>query len=1002
MEETLRQLREAKIAEAAQIKYKYYCSVCLLIRDENEYLKEWLAWHIGQGVQYFYIYDNGSKYPVYDFLLSLGIDHGKATVIDFCGKHEHLQHEAYNNCLKRFGKVSRWIGFIDSDEMVRVKDGTKLPEFLKEFEDFAGVFMPWVIYDANGHINKSDLPCRERFTKAASSDLWPGMGKVFVQPLYMREMLVHNGYPAEGFHMADENKNPIEAAVIMAPSATSERICVDHYYTKSHEEWVEKIWRGSCNPDYLRKYDEFFHFNPDLAEFYEHGVLLQGYEESAKFDEDLRRILAVPKSVIDVLLKLDILTNKVIAYQEHCGIDAGAGFEEKDKHTRASMQYDATVKIESLSLFSDAEQAGKDVFYENGRLIKRPKDPDEYHNAAARLTREIEELKTKERTAFVARAQDRQNSGAGSRLKQLKESREEKICALALLNEEHKNRVWERKTAEIIQTDFKYYCSVCLIIRDESEYLEEWFNWHIGQGVQHFYIYDHGSVEPVSEFVKTLGPEIADKVTVIDHSGKHIHAQHEAYNDCLKRFGNESRWVGFIDTDEMVRVKDGQPLPEFLKEFEEYAGLFMLWVVYDANGHLNKSDLPCRERFTRVKSPVVCPGMGKVFVQAAYMRQMMIHNGFTMEGAAVVDENKNPVEEAVIMAPDATDGRICVDHYYTKSHEEWMEKMLRGSCDANYNRKYDEFFYFNPDLKDYRAKDIPTQDYEVSKKHHEKLKQAKLEEIQRTEFKFYCSVCLIIRDENEYLEEWLNWHIGQGVEHFYIYDHGSKYPVAEFIQSLEPQISERITLVNWSGKHNNAQPEAYNDCLKRFGKESRWIGFIDADEQVRLKTGHSLPVFLKRYEDYAGLFAVWTMYGANGQKDKSSLPLRQRFPKPTQVKTWSDKMGKVFVQPTLMKDVYIHNGRPADGFHVVGEAKDIVPEGRFDKDNATTNMICVDHYFTKSYGEWVEKLKRGTGHSQFRREYKEFFDYNPDLEHCREKTFPVQKYEFSTKEVLEE
>ncbi|MCL2797815.1 MAG: glycosyltransferase family 2 protein [Firmicutes bacterium] len=42
--------------------------------------------------------------------------------------------------------------------------------------------------------------------------------------------------------------------------------------------------------------------------------------------------------------------------------------------------------------------------------------------------------------------------------------------------------------------------------------------------------------------------------------------------------------------------------------------------------------------------------------------------------------------------------------------------------------------------------------------------------------KYDCSICLIIRDESEYLEEWLRWHIGQGVEHFYIYDHDSKIP----------------------------------------------------------------------------------------------------------------------------------------------------------------------------------------------------------------------------------
>ena len=123
-------------------------------------------------------------------------------------------------------------------------------------------------------------------------------------------------------------------------------------------------------------------------------------------------------------------------------------------------------------------------------------------------------------------------------------------------------------------------------------------------------------------------------------------------------------------------------------------------------------------------------------------------------------------------------------------------------------------------------------------------------------YRYYCSICLIIRDENEYLEEWLRWHIGQGTEHFYIYDHDSKRPVKGFVEALGKEISEKVTVIEWKGKHKNAQPEAYKDCLNRFRGESRWIGFIDADEQVRVKTGQSLPEFLKGYEKYAGVSEI--------------------------------------------------------------------------------------------------------------------------------------------------
>ena len=278
----------------------------------------------------------------------------------------------------------------------------------------------------------------------------------------------------------------------------------------------------------------------------------------------------------------------------------------------------------------------------------------------------------------------------------------------------------------------------------------------------------------------------------------------------------------------------------------------------------------------------------------------------------------------------------------------------------------------------------------------EKNRKELLLKSSKTNFKYYCSICLIIRDESEYLEEWLRWHLGQGVQHFYIYDHGSKYSVEKFVRLLFG-IADKVTVIDWSGPHNNAQPEAYNDCLKRFGAESRWIGFIDADEHVRVKTGQTLPEFLKSYEEFAGVFAIWVMYNANGQKKKSAASLRQRFPEVSHHNRWADRAGKVFVQPLFMKDIVIHNGSAADGFEVVGERKDFVPEYVLVKDNASTDLICIDHYYTKSYEEWLEKLRRGSGHADFLRKYADFFKYNPDMAYCREEVDIVQEYEVSSK-----
>ena len=43
--------------------------------------------------------------------------------------------------------------------------------------------------------------------------------------------------------------------------------------------------------------------------------------------------------------------------------------------------------------------------------------------------------------------------------------------------------------------------------------------------------------------------------------------------------------------------------------------------------------------------------------------------------------------------------RIKCNHYVTRSFEEWKNKILRGSCDPNFRRKFITYFSYNPELE---------------------------------------------------------------------------------------------------------------------------------------------------------------------------------------------------------------------------------------------------------------------------------------------------------------
>lgn len=263
--------------------WKYYASICLLIKNENSYLLEWLDHYDSIGIDHFYIYDNGSEIPVSQTIAEYkdGYYKDKCDIVDWSSGYVHMQYDCYEDCLLRFGYDNYWIGFVDTDELIEVTCGN-IKEFLKEFEDDFCVWVPWEVYNSNEHINKPDLIQKEAYTK---SILYPfGVyGKVFLQPYRTKKMYVHLAVPKSEF---DEIVNQdhvrhldslldIHNKYYTGDRSIFEKAKVNHYITRSFDEWCEKIMRGSCDPNFLRKFMIYFNYNPEMISLLERPEVIQ-------------------------------------------------------------------------------------------------------------------------------------------------------------------------------------------------------------------------------------------------------------------------------------------------------------------------------------------------------------------------------------------------------------------------------------------------------------------------------------------------------------------------------------------------------------------------------------------------------------------------------------------------------------------------------------------------------------------------------------------------------
>lgn len=202
---------------------KYYVSVVATVKDEGEYIEEWLEYHKYIGVQHFYIYDNESSDNLEE-LLAPYIKEGLVTYIAYPG--QSMQLEIYNHALDTFGSETYWLMYVDIDEFFVLPQHDNLSEYLKGNENYDQIVVPWYIYGDSGYKVQTEGLVIERFTFRCRNV--HSTGKSISRSHRMLYALVH--------------KHCIYGKEIVA---NPEEVRCHHYYGKSEEEFInKKIKRG--------------------------------------------------------------------------------------------------------------------------------------------------------------------------------------------------------------------------------------------------------------------------------------------------------------------------------------------------------------------------------------------------------------------------------------------------------------------------------------------------------------------------------------------------------------------------------------------------------------------------------------------------------------------------------------------------------------------------------------------------------------------------------------
>lgn len=352
------------------------------------------------------------------------------------------------------------------------------------------------------------------------------------------------------------------------------------------------------------------------------------------------------------------------------------------------------VLVSELELKQFSNQ--NNLYYEDGKIVEKEVLDDDYQELQKidETEKEFKHAVDNEQKIFM------DNILAGKSIEEaasITKTNREQLENAKRVREQFDKKYYEKRMRNIIQKfekeeesiEYKYFLSILTAVRDENEYLEEWINYHVENlGVEHFYIYDNESVDSVQEYLESINYKYLDKVTVISWETS-AHTQQDTCNDWLQNYGSETKWFICMDVDEFIKIKEGQDktLIEFLNENSSYSSIKCKWKHFTANGRVEKTPEPVMERFTTETDWNDWRNGGKYFAQSNRISSFISYVPQVRLNMETLDFNSQIITDFYQL-----------NHYFTKSYEEYLEKIHRGSVNPGFMRKYQEFFEINPDM----------------------------------------------------------------------------------------------------------------------------------------------------------------------------------------------------------------------------------------------------------------------------------------------------------------
>jgi hypothetical protein len=220
-----------------------------------------------------------------------------------------------------------------------------------------------------------------------------------------------------------------------------------------------------------------------------------------------------------------------------------------------------------------------------------------------------------------------------------------------------------------IKKDVVIFC----MARYEKEYIKEFIQYHLFLGFDHIYLYDDEDVPIYKDLLDPSWPVTIIPIILIKENASQ---RTKMLNHFFRNYKNKHFWAACIDVDEFIVLKKHDNIHDFLNEYiPNNGGIGINWVLFGSNGHKVYTDKPVLERFIKCGNPN--QHIKTIFVCKDAIEMSNPHFVSRYRFGHTKSTNNIKIPNAFNTNPDMS---ICqINHYHTKSEEEYAQKQKRGS-----------------------------------------------------------------------------------------------------------------------------------------------------------------------------------------------------------------------------------------------------------------------------------------------------------------------------------